>query len=245
MENSFHWYGKTVSQRPVTFILLCVVITGLCSIGFLGFHRENNGVKVWLPENSEFRVNQMWLWNHHPSSLRYATILFVAEDGGNILSADVIRVLYRISRQIAAIRTEFNQTWSDLCQKAPIMRRPDISTLMSLFGAKKRKRRRRQSSFSDDEDDDFFKFDDSDFDDFGDEDLDALDGNYVDIGEYYNVHSYPDPYCQVVNQLEFACLEIGLLELWGHDGKYDEQTDEMIQNLTDEQVLAKINSFNK
>lgn len=245
MENAFHWYGKTVSQRPLTFIALCILITGLSSIGFLGFYRENNGVKVWLPENSEFRQNQMWLWNHHPPSLRYGTILFVSED--NILSADVIRVMYRISRQIASIRTEFNQTWSDVCQKAPIMRRPDISTLMSLYGGGGgKKRRRRKRAFSDDDDAFFADFEDSDFEDFDqDEDLDRLDGNYVDIGEYYNVHSYPDPYCKVVNNLDFACLEIGLLELWAHDGKYDEQTDELIQNLTDEQVLEKVNGFNK
>ncbi len=235
MEGSFGWYGKLVSQNAWKFITLCLAVTGLCSLGLLRFYRENNGVKLWIPEGSEFRVNTEWLWNHYPPSLRFGTMLFV---GDNVLDADVIRVMYRVSRDIAGIKTEFNESWSDVCQRAPILRRPDVSQLINLFGKRRRKR------FIDD-DDDFFNEEFGDFSDFGDDDIDNLDGNYADIGEYYNVHSYPDPYCKVVNELEYACLEMSILELWAHDGKYDEATDREMETLTNQDVLDKINSHNK
>ena len=112
---------------------------------------------------------------------------------------------------------------------------------MEIFGKKRRKR------FTEDENDDFDAFEGfEDFASFDDEeDLDTLEGNYQDIGEYYNVNSYPNPYCKVVNDLDLACLETSILELWANDGKYDEYSDEAIENLTNDDVLEKINHHNK
>ena len=72
-----------------------------------------------------------------------------------------------------------------------------------------------------------------------------MDGDFEDIGEYFNVKYYPQPYCKVVNKMDFACLEMSILELWANDGKYDESTDEAIASLTNQDVLDKLNSFNK
>ena len=75
--------------------------------------------------------------------------------------------------------------------------------------------------------------------------ISSLDGDFEDIGEYYNVNYYPQPYCKVVNQMDFACLEMSILELWANDGKYDEATDKDMASLTNQDVLDKLNSFNK
>ena len=45
--------------------------------------------------------------------------------------------------------------------------------------------------------------------------------------------------------MDFACLEMSILELWANDGKYDTSTDEVIASLTNQDVLDKLNSFNK
>ena len=97
LENGFDWYGKSVCQNPKTYISICLVITGLCSIGLLNFTRESTGVKLWIPENSEFRKNSDWLWENYPPSMRFSTMIFVAD---NILEADNIRVMYRIRKEI-------------------------------------------------------------------------------------------------------------------------------------------------
>ena len=45
--------------------------------------------------------------------------------------------------------------------------------------------------------------------------------------------------------LDLACMEMSILELWANDGAYDESTEQTIAQLTTEEVLDKINSFNK
>ena len=56
---------------------------------------------------------------------------------------------------------------------------------------------------------------------------------------------YPKPYCEIAESMKYACIEMSILELWANDGKYDEKTDEIIENLTYENVIDKINSVNK
>ena len=67
----------------------------------------------------------------------------------------------------------------------------------------------------------------------------------TDIGEQFSVALYPKPYCEIAESMEYACIEMSILELWANNGKYDEKTDEIIENLTFENVIDKINSVNK
>ena len=67
----------------------------------------------------------------------------------------------------------------------------------------------------------------------------------MSIGEYFSIEAYPDPYCEIVNKMPTVCLELGLLELWAHDGNYNEVTDKEIAELTQQSILDKINSVNK
>ena len=41
-----------------------------------------------------------------------------------------------------------------------------------------------------------------------------------------------------------SCFEFSILELWGHDGSFDEKAEEEIENLTQQKILQKINSHN-
>jgi len=77
--------------------------------------------------------------------------------------------------------------------------------------------------------------------------LDKLDdqSSSMSIGEYFSIESYPDPYCEIVNKMPTVCLELGLLELWAHEGHYDAKTDAEIASLTKEAILDKVNSVNK
>ena len=67
----------------------------------------------------------------------------------------------------------------------------------------------------------------------------------LNIGEYFSIESYPEPYCEIANKMPTVCLELSLLELWGHDGHYDDVTDQEIEDLTIESILEKINNVNK
>ena len=118
--------------------------------------------------------------------------------------------------------------------KAPIVKAPPIS---SLLGKKRRKRQ---------DNDDFFDFDDfiDENDDFFGEMDEREDSAEVDAGEYFSAEFYPLPYCNVVQEMKEACIEMSILELWANDGNYDEVTDRAIAELTFEDVVNKINTQN-
>jgi len=60
-----------------------------------------------------------------------------------------------------------------------------------------------------------------------------------------SLNLYPDPYCDMVSKMPTACLEWSILELWGHEGVYDEYTDAEIASLTQESILDKVNNVTK
>ncbi len=132
-----------------------------------------------------------------------------------------------------------------MCQKAPIVKPPD-DLLSLLLGLERRKRQ----AIDDDNDDSGDGFDDfSDF--YGDEDdlfaevvsdKHGEDGkDMADFAETFSVAGYPDPYCDIVNKMKYACFEMSLLELWANDGEYNAKTDRDIADLTLADVLDKIN----
>ena len=56
---------------------------------------------------------------------------------------------------------------------------------------------------------------------------------------------FSEPYCTITSTMPSVCLESSLLELWGNNGAYDVVTDREIGNLTQQNLLDKINSVNK
>ena len=65
------------------------------------------------------------------------------------------------------------------------------------------------------------------------------------MAEMFSVESYPDPYCEIVDGMATACLEMSILELWANDGAFDERTEREIEALTIGDVIEKVNSQNK
>lgn len=132
-------------------------------------------------------------------------------------------VFDRISSGVRNIKNKNGDTWEDMC-----MRRPVIKVSAGLFGRRKR-------SSSTDEDDGFdFEFEDDPV------------GIPVDMDAptYFSLEQYPSPYCGVVENMPSACFEHSILELFGNDGAYDDVTDKIIEELTDDEVLRRINGMN-
>ena len=67
----------------------------------------------------------------------------------------------------------------------------------------------------------------------------------IGMAEMFSVESYPDPYCEIVDGMATACLEMSILELWANDGAFDERTEREIEALTIGDVIEKVNSQNK
>ena len=215
----FRTWGEVVASRPLLAVLGCAVFTGLCGVGLLRFRAENEGIKLWIPENSDFRLNNDWLFENYPRSTRYASLLLV---GDNVLVPEVVQAMWRVSQGIRGIRNANNDTWETMCLRRPVIRPPGITDI--LFG----KRKKREIDFEDDwpeEEDDFF----DDLEEGGD----------------LMTSLYPQPYCSYASSLPTACLELSLLELWASDGDYDEETERRIDQLTQEEIVDKINNRNQ
>lgn len=205
-----------------------------------------------------FRINTDWLWDNYPPSMRFSFMIFEAE---NILTPENIQAMYKVHKSVENIKTESGTTWREVCLPLPIIRPPSITDF--LFGKRKRKKRssqntkkpervRRQAGNTEDEEeeaydyfynDDFFEEEEEN--DFGLFDENGLtDEAKVGFAEQFSVDQYPDPYCDIVTGMETACFEQTILELWANDGNYDSKTDETIENLTQDEVLDKINNYN-
>jgi hypothetical protein len=115
-----------------------------------------------------------------------------------------------------------------MCVHRPVIKPP---ALTDIFG---RKRKRRDIDFED-FDDEFFNVP------VAGPELSSYDN---DVATSVSLELYPQPYCSFVVGMPRACFETSILELFGHDGAYDEVTARRMESLTDEEVLRIINTQN-
>ena len=65
----------------------------------------------------------------------------------------------------------------------------------------------------------------------------------IDLGFDPSIDLYPGDYCNIINDMtENKCMENSLLEIWSEDN-YGEDTDELIENLTEEDIIKAVNEI--
>ena len=231
MEDFFQWYGQLVASRPFSTILICLLVTALAGLGLLRFNAENEGIKLWIPEDSDFRQNNDWLFENFPRSARFGSLILVADD---VLTPAVIQSMYAVSRAVAGIRNKNNDTWESMCLRRPVIK---PFGLTDFFGRRKRREIASggnllsKSDFFDDE-----WGEDEDWEDWDDLEDSAWDPSSSDL--------YPQPYCTLASNLPTACLEASILELWGNGGEYNAETDRQISQLSKQSILDMVNNNN-
>ena len=183
MEDFFQWYGQLVATRPKTTILLCLLVTALAGIGLLRFRAENEGIKLWIPDDSDFRQNNDWLFENFPRSARFGSLILVAED---VLTPSVIQAMYAVSRAVAQIHNKNNDTWESMCLRRPVIK---PFGLTDVFG-----RRKRREVISDENGifNDVWE-DDDEWEDWGDSGISTWDPSSSLL--------YPQPYCTLASNL--------------------------------------------
>ncbi|XP_023323071.1 uncharacterized protein LOC111697336 [Eurytemora carolleeae] len=119
MEDGFCRYGKLVSKYPAVAIIFCLVLTGLCSIGFMFWKEESDGLKLWQPQESEYTKQTIWLKENFPPDTRFCSILLLAD---NVLQPSVLQQFYLLYEDI--VKIPYNDTsttsfWKTICRKIP------------------------------------------------------------------------------------------------------------------------------
>ncbi|KAK4313685.1 hypothetical protein Pmani_014974 [Petrolisthes manimaculis] len=115
-------YGLLVASHPIRFILGCVCVTAICSLGFLNFTPENRPEKLWIPQNSDFVKILEWQKQNFPPDQRFEMVMYEAE---NVLTAQYVREMYHVHNQIRSVQITGadgkNYTQDDLCFRVPAL----------------------------------------------------------------------------------------------------------------------------
>ncbi len=189
LEDFFEAYGLAAAKRPWAFILGGVMICGLCSVGLHWMQKEVDHLDLWVPQDSAYRSNSKWLTEEFQTADRLHAILVHTEKGGNVLTADSVRDIYRLRKTIGRIKTLNGYSWKSQCLAKKIAVHAE-------------------------------------------EQLTAPP-------------SFPDEVCQVLKDTEETapetCTESHILEIWARDGQFAAESDALIANLTDQNVIDAIN----
>ncbi|XP_064108422.1 protein patched homolog 1-like [Macrobrachium nipponense] len=127
LESAFHSYGLVVGKYPLVFILLCLVFTGVCSIGLINFGSDDSEVQ-FMSDKSLFKEAADWTKENFPYKTHQQIIIFESE---NVLDKRVLLEMLRIRNEVLNMAVD-DITWDSLCAKMPI-RKPCSENLPSKF----------------------------------------------------------------------------------------------------------------
>ena len=80
--------GVWTASHPVPVILVSLLVTLIGSSGLYFIKTENNAIKLWIPQQSDFTRNYHWLYENHPPEFRQHSIIVHGED---ILTPEAIQ----------------------------------------------------------------------------------------------------------------------------------------------------------
>jgi len=214
-EGFFYWLGSLTARRPMPVILVSMVVVGLGCAGLPYIKTENNAIKLWIPQNSDFSQNYKWLWNNFPPEIRMHSAILHSDD---VLTPESIQKMYQIYKKVYGLKTSTNFTWEKACLRVPVVNIDElIKEEMKKRGRKKRRAMDDWMDFSDFEEETFIEPEDR------------------------SVKEYPNPYCGKVEGLPTQCYQESILDLWAVDGEFGPASDKIIASLTKQKILDKIN----
>jgi len=233
LERFFEWWGKYVSKHPYLVILICAFLTALSGLGFLNFRMEHKANMLWIPETSEYNINQDWLDHHFKKIERNQVILYKSK---NVLTPESLREMMRVYKRVMQIEVD-GKTFQDMCARVPIA---------NIFQTKRRRKRQaiisqlEQSTHEEEFKDywDYYEYEDEDYE----EEIEPIRVNYHKYGHKSDDSNYDDStdglpdniYCDLVTTLSEKCILTSLLEIW----RYDET---LIETASQQEILDAVN----
>eukprot|EP00088_Acartia_fossae_P041082 TRINITY_DN4294_c0_g1_i7.p1 TRINITY_DN4294_c0_g1~~TRINITY_DN4294_c0_g1_i7.p1 ORF type:complete len:1080 (-),score=273.26 TRINITY_DN4294_c0_g1_i7:86-3325(-) len=116
LEKVFYRWGVFTSKHPYPVILVSLLVTALCAIGFVNFRQEHQADKLWIPPWSEYLVNKRWLSGNFQGKHRTEFLLFQKD---NVLTPEAIQQMWEIHKKISEIKIH-GFTFNDICSKIPV-----------------------------------------------------------------------------------------------------------------------------
>lgn len=128
LEYFFYRYGKSIANKPYIYIIACLLITAVCTIGVYKFKWEERPFKLWIPQDSDFIKVMDWKKENFPDQFRIHIALYEAE---NVLDRNVVLEMLRVHEAVENATSDDGTSWSMTCALLP-------SITNSLFARRKR-----------------------------------------------------------------------------------------------------------
>ncbi|KAK7077774.1 Patched domain-containing protein 3 [Halocaridina rubra] len=113
LESGFYYYGKAIGKYPFVFIILCLVVAGASSVGFLKYSTDDSELQ-FMSTKSIFREVLDWQERNFPSKTHQQIIIFEAY---NVLDKDILLEMLEIRDQVLNL-VAGNLTWETVCFKS-------------------------------------------------------------------------------------------------------------------------------
>lgn len=78
----------SIAKHPWKTILYCWIFVALSVVGLVRFRQEKNPLNLWVPPDSNFHSDTLWLMENFKTAIRPQTVLVTAE---NVLTPKVLR----------------------------------------------------------------------------------------------------------------------------------------------------------
>ena len=122
LESAFERLGRFIAKWPYVVIVLCLLCTGLCSVGFLNISFNSNTYDIWDtnpnkdPNGSQSVVHKDWVSSNFGDTLHSHTLIFSAtEPAGNILTPKAFKVMLEVHKAITQPMQNFS--FKNICQR--------------------------------------------------------------------------------------------------------------------------------
>ena len=114
----FYQLGLRIYHKPCHFLLGGFLITALCSIGFINFYFETNGLYLFVPRDSQQWKNYQQTIDYFGEFEQYAFVIIEEIDNNNLLTPDGLDTIYEIYKFITNYTNKYENieyTFSDVC----------------------------------------------------------------------------------------------------------------------------------
>ena len=122
LETAFERLGRFIARWPFVIIISCLVLSGLCCIGFINVSFSTNTYDIWDtnpkrdPEGSQSVIHKEWVSNNFGDNLHVHTLIFSTTDpDGNILNPNALKVMLDIHKAITMPKEGFS--FEDICHR--------------------------------------------------------------------------------------------------------------------------------
>ena len=116
LDGGFYNWGRFVARRPWIVIVTSILVTCICSIGLINLKFETDANKMWIHNDSKYKINTKWISENFPQDKRVQTIMFRSESSANILSPESLKFMMKMHKKISELRPQ-NVSFPDICHR--------------------------------------------------------------------------------------------------------------------------------